>query len=408
MKKSPESLQLDLTASLTDVPQANSLPLFIRFMEALRAGHTLTEDLATILAVEARTVHYYADFGRWLGFVQSAGASTLAMTEMGQLFAESVPARSRLFSSAIFGKKLVQTAQALKREALEASGRELDTQQACLDAILAMTTLAQSTAERRASALASMLQWAYKPSALDWSSGEPYEEMRTPFDFQGQSFLTAMAARQFGAKRTMHVAFPRQVLTFTTRRAQGLHAKYWTRASYDLSSSQASWFGSVPLNNSTIAVAERGGPDLRRLLILCAPYVSLVVALLTLKDAARRPLTRLTQDMYGPKIWYRDIVLGAPLPILDEAAQALGLNPLRAVPHLEGRHTREDLAMGSDADLFEVLLGAGITRLQDTSFVLATGFEEALHKGNEALPPLAERLQILQPTLQSWLRERNH
>ncbi|MFU8805258.1 MAG: hypothetical protein ACNA8W_15705 [Bradymonadaceae bacterium] len=405
MKKSNEELQLDLTAAVTDVPQANSLALFIRFMGALRSGRQTVEELAESLGVEVRTVQYYADFGRWITFVQPASGATLALTETGLVFAESVPARGRLFSAGLFAKRLVQTVQSLKRDALEAEGRELDTQEACLRAIRAMTDLAESTAERRASALASMLQWAYKPSAVDWTSGEPNEEARATFDFQGQSFLTAMGARRFGLNKAIHVAFPRQVLIFARDHARGLHAAHWIRASYEVRPGSATWFGSVPTNPSTLAVAERGGPDLRRLLVLCAPYVSILVAMLTLRDAARRPLVRLTSDMYGPQLWYREAVLGPPLQVIEDAARALDLVPVHSVPHLERRHSREDLSMGDDAALCELLIASGIVRLRDTALELAPGFEDALRQSNEATSSIAERLQILQPTLQEWLRD---
>jgi hypothetical protein len=406
MTKPDQSLQLDLTAGVTEAPQANNLALFIRMMEAVDRGQRSLDDLATSLQVELRTIHYYADFGRWLGFLQNTGTGQLAVTAPGQAFAESIPARGRLFASALFAKPLVQTVQNLKREALERDGEELDTLEACLEAIRAMTDLAPSTVERRASALNAMLQWAYKPSTVDWATGEPNERARIPYDFQGQSFLTAMAARQFGTSRTLYVAFPSQVLAIVKGHGEGIQSKHWVRASYDSANPPSTWFGSLPVNPTTLAAVRRGGPDLRRLLVTCSPYVAIVVTMLHLRDPARRPLVHLTEDMYGVQIWYRERMLGQALAVLDEAAAALGLVPTRSIPHLEGRHAHQDRSFGDGADLVELLLTTGIARREDTTISLARGFEDELRHGSEAMPALSERLELIVSVVESWLKNR--
>ncbi|MBA2663299.1 MAG: hypothetical protein H0U74_13510 [Bradymonadaceae bacterium] len=405
MKKLAGDLQLDLTAVITDVPQANSLPLFIRLMESLAHHHLNAEALAVELDVEVRTVHYYVDFGRWLRFILPGTQAPFGLTDTGITFAESIASRGRLFSAALFARRLVQTVHALKRDALQAGAGELTTLDACQQAIARMTELAPSTVGRRASALASMLESAYTPDAIDWTTGLVLASHRgVPFEFVGHSFLTAMAVRQFALQKTFQIAFPRQVRAFVDDRGQGLVPASWLRASYETNAGQTLWFGSVPLNASTILVAERRGRDLRRLLTVCAPFVTLCVAMLTLRDAAKRPLVHLTGDMYGLQLWHRDRVLGDPMIVLSRYAQFLDLEVVTSVPSSRGRTPNESLAMGTNEDLVAVLVTSAVVRLKNTTYELSPGFDDELREGFDELPSIADRLALVQTRLAEFLR----
>ena len=395
-----ESFQLDLTSSITDVPQANSLPLFVRLMEEFLRGTTQVDALAEKLEVEPRTVSYYLDFGRWLGFLQIR-AGDHVFTETGSAFAHSVPGRGRLFSQAMFRQKLVQAINTLKRDSLDENGVEsLSTREAAERAIDAMSDLATSTVERRASGVAHMLEAAYKSSRIDWKTGQPAAAYRhLVLDFPGRTFLTAMAARQFVSSKEVRIGFPRQIVMFVRDHGHRLSASTWQRASYDSSDGKATWFGSVPVNESTVDVAERRGRDLRKLLIHCAPFVGLATALLTWRDAAKRPVVRVTQDMYGVKLWANDREIGSPTAVLQTFAEALDLSVVQGVPKAL-RHAPDDLvSFGTDDDLLEVLVAAGILKIRDTTFEVMSGLEDELRESEHDASSTIDKLRTLQGVL---------
>lgn len=406
MSGDEDRLQLDLTESITEVPQASSIALFIELMEALRGEERSFADLAALLDVDERTARYYADFARWLQWVRPAGDGKVGLSSEGLIFVESEPARGRLFATTLFNRPLVQTVQRLKREQFDDLSEPLATRRACLRAVEGMTTLSDATAGRRASSLASMLRWAYQPRRIDWSTGRPIETAATPFDFQGQSFLSAYAARQFGGDSAIYVGFPRQVVAFATGGGGSLQASDWVRASYEADSGAARWFGSIPINDSTLAVARRGGPDLRRLLISCNPYLAILVTLLTPPSASRPSPVRLTSDMYGLRLWHRDRELGAPLQALAHLAGNIDLISIDTVPHLMGRHVRDDLRPATDDELAEVLQTTGIVRPVQTSLALAPGVGSELRLPVGDGPTLWERSEPLRSALMEALRHR--
>lgn len=403
MKRDDDALQLDLTASITEVPQANNIELLIRVMEALRAENYTFSSLAEALEIDERTVRYYADFGRWLTWIRPAGDKTIALTAEGMAFAESVSARGRLFSTALFERPLVQTVNQVKRELFSDLDEPQATRQSCLHAVQRMTQLSESTARRRAGALASMLQWAYQPRQLDWATGIAVETTTAAFDFPGQSFLTAFSARQFSHSRNIYIGFPHQVVTFTNGQGASLNAKDWVRANYESGDGSARWFGSIPINSSTLTVARRGGPDLRRLLISCNPYISMITILMSSAVTASGAVS-LTNDMYGLRLWHRDRELGPPLEALATIAATIDLIPIDTVPHLMGRHVSDDLRSGTDQDFIDVLLTSGIIHPVETSLALSRGVASELNRPAGDGPPLWERLSPIRDALHKALR----
>lgn len=406
MGRDDDTIQLDLTESITDVPQANSISLFISLLEALRGESRSIPTLASLLEVNDRTVRYYAEFGRWLRWIEPDGDQKITLTQPGRAFVDSEPARGRLFSQALFERPLVRTVQQLKREELDDLTEPKATRRACQQAIDRMTTLSEATVRRRAQALASMLRWAYTPGNLDWSTGNPAPGSTAPFDFQGQSFLTAYTARQFARSGSIYIGFPRQVLTFASGEAHRLRDERWKRASYDADDSTARWFGSIPVNSSTLAVADRGGPDLRRLLISCNPYLAMLLALLTSPGAAQSPATSLTRDMYGLRLWYRDLELGPPLQTLAEIAADLELIPIDTVPHVTDEPAGEHWHPATESDLAELLVSTGIVRAVDTVLVLAPGVASELRLPMGDSPTLWERMEPLRDDITDIIRRR--
>ncbi len=405
MANEDKAIQLDLVESITDVPQANSVALFISLLEALRGGERSMATLAALLEVDERTVRYYADFGRWLNWIRPAGDSRVALSTDGLVFVESEPARGRLFAHALFRQPLVQTIQQIKRELPDELSESEATRKACEKAVQGLTTLSDSTAERRAGALASMLRWAYRPGQLDWTTGRPVEAPAAPFDFQGQSFLTAYAARQFGASPQISVGFPRQVILFVNNEASRLPTRHWVRANYDIDDGRRRWFGSIPLNPSTLGVARRGGPDLRRLLVNCNPFLAMITSLLTSPAAGHPPAAGLTCDMYGLKLWYRGRELGPPLHSLAKLANDIGLHPVDDVPHLRGRRVDDGHQPATDDEMASLLEDTGIIRRVDTSLVLAPGIAGELRIPVGDSPTIWERMEPLRDDLITALRK---
>ena len=385
-------IQLDLTLSVTEVPQANNLSLFVRLMEEIDRGSTDVAALATKLAVDERTIQYYVDFGRWLHMLTTPAPGTVGFTETGQSFAESVAARGRLFSSAMFARKLVKTVQALKRDSIDEDDLEtLDTRTACLKAIRGMTDLSQATAQRRASGLAHMLDAAHQPSRVDWSTGQPRPEFKRKLEYEGRSFVMALGARQFVGNRELRIGFPRQVRAFIDNDGHGMSARVWKRASWDLADSGATWFGALPVNPSTVEVVTRGGRDLRRFLVMVSPHVALMLAAITFRDSLGRPSVRLTRDMYGIRVWEHDREIGTPLSVVHRIAVEMGLVPTTELPPT--LQSEGDLAVsGDDADLVETLAAAGFLRPRDTTYEPAPGIDAELRDSREDAASVAELL----------------
>lgn len=389
-----QSVQLDLTLSVTEVPQANNLALYVRLIDQLHRGTDEIEALAEKLEIDERTVHYYVDFGRWLHMLKSPEPGRIAFTETGLTFAESEPARGRLFAQAMFGRKLIKTVQALKRDSTNEDDLEtLDTREACYRAIKGLTDLSESTAKRRAGGIAHMLDAAYKPSRIDWSTGRERPEFRRKLEYEGRSFATALGARQFGAAKEFRIAFPKQVRVFVEQEGHGINAKVWTRASWNSPDGESVWFGSVPVNPSTVEVAKRGGRDLRRFLVQVAPAISLAVAVLTYRDPLGRLSVRMTHDMYGLKFWDHDREIGIPLDVLSELAESLDLVPTKGVPRVLVNADEKLIEPGQNEDLVATLLAAGLLREKDTTYEVAPGIDAELRDAHDDAASLAELLK---------------
>lgn len=402
---SDDTIQLDLTESITDVPQANSISLFIQLLEALRGEQRSIPTLASLLEVDERTVRYYVEFGRWLRWLEPTDDHRVALTGQGRAFVDSEPARGRLFANALFDRPLIKTVQKIKREQLDEMTEPSATREACRRAVDSLTTLSEATVRRRASAITSMLKWAYNPGGLDWSTGQPTQTNEAPFDFRGQSFLTAYGARQFGDVDTIHIGFPRQVVSFGLGTTDRLRDDRWPRASYDTDAGTARWFGSIPINTSTLSVARRGGPDLRRLLISCNPYLAMLATLLTSPSTAQRCRTKLTFDMYGLRLWHKDHELGGLLEALATLAARLDLVPVENVPHLDD-YTSDQLKPADEHQLAELLEHTGIVRPVDTVLILAPGVASELRLPIGDSPTLWERMEPLRSDLSEALRHR--
>ncbi len=397
-------LQLDLTESITSVPQANNISRFIDLLEALRPRRRTVAKLATLMDVKERTARYYLDFGVWLRFVRPADDDRFELTSDGLAFVESQPSRGRLFATALFRRPLIQQIQRTRSDDFAHLSEPEATREAAEKVVQALTTLSEATAHRRASALTSMMRWAQRPGDLDWSSGQPVDSPRAPFDFHGQSFLSAYAARQFGSPRPMAIGIPRQVILFARADLERLRHQDWARASYIDAEQDLRWFGSIPINPSTTAVARRRGPDLRRLLISCNPYLAMLVSLLSASGTRRPPPATLTRDMYGLRLWHRDRDLGDLLPGLASLAQAIDLIALDVVPHLAGGAENAPILPASDDEVADLLTSTGILRTVDTSLELSPKVSNELRLPVGDNPTVWERLQPLRDDLVDALR----
>lgn len=395
-----QNLQLDLTQGIDEVPQANSLPVMVRLLEALARGTAEVDALAEHLGVEPRTVHYYLDLGSWLGFV-SCDAGEYALTSEGTGFVESHSARGRIFARAVFARPLAQAVNQLKRQAAEAD-RELTTRQAAEQAIMRLTELSESTARRRASALTRLLEAAWRPSHYDWETGQELATYKhRALEFAGESFLTAMAVRELGVFAHVEVGLPRQVWRFACGQAAELSPKRWRRASYDLKGG-GRWFGAVPVTEETVEIARRGGRDLRRLLVVCAPYVACMAALLTLREPIAQNPVRLTRDMYGTRLWFHAVELGEPAAAVSEVFRRMGLEIAHSPP--TPSEPASDAACGSK-QLVEILEAAEMVRERDTVLDLARGVAREWRDGSADNPSVYERLEPLRRQLREILRD---
>ncbi len=394
--------QLELLGSGAQVPQANNVRLLVQLMESVEQGVRQVAELGEALGVEERTVRYYADLARWLGFVRQTDHGRWAPTRTGAAFASSVSARGRLFSQAIFKKDVVRMANQLKRQALD-SGKELETREACLLAIERTTDLSDSTARRRASGLASMLEAAYRPSRVDWASGEGLDTRgHIALEFEGESFLTAMAMRSLGVSHDVQVGFPRQVARFVGGQAHKLDQARWKRASWQ-AGPRGQWFGSVPVNDVTREIALRGGRDLRLLLGITVPYVTLACAFFALRDPLERPLTSVTEDMYGIRMWFHETDLGTPCDVLARVARELGLQLCERPPQMVGIDA-PDAEPADDRALVDILQTAGIVRRKDTVIALAPGVRDEWREESADAPSVEERLAPLSDEILQILR----
>ena len=395
-----EPLQLSLLAADEEVPQANSVPKLVTLMMALGRETRDVDALATILDVEVRTVQYYIDLARWLGFVRRTEEGP-RLSEIGFSFYESVPARGRLFSNAVFKREIVKLVNEIKRNA-DQSGEGISTTEACRLAIERTTELSESTTVRRASSLARLVEVAYQPSHVDWQTGERLDAYKhTPLEFEGESFLTAMGALELGMKRHIEIGFPRQVWTFVCGERDRLDRQHWRRASYPLEPG-GRWFGSIPINEVTTRRADRRGRGLRELLLVCAPAVTLTTVLLSIRDKLERAQVRLTHDMYGYRIWHREQELGPPLEVLASLTEKLGATFTRDVPHLDAAQV-EAAEAGSDELLVEVMEESGLVRRDDTVFALAPGVLDEWHEQSEDAPSVEERLEPVQKHVEQAL-----
>jgi hypothetical protein len=368
-------------------------------MVAIGRGTRDEAALATIMDVEVRTVMYYVDLARWLGFVRRTGDGP-ALTDIGFSFYESVPARGRLFSNAVFKREIVKLANEIKRNAEDADA-EISTTEACRRAIERTTELSASTTRRRASSLARLVEVAYQPSHVDWQTGEWLDAYKhAPLEFEGESFLTAMAALELGMRRRIEVGFPRQVCEFVCGERGALDADRWRRASYPLQP-EGRWFGSIPINTVTLKRADRGGRGLRELLLVCAPAITLVTVLLSLRDPLERHHVRLTHDMYGYRIWHKENELGAPLAVIERLTEKLGAEFTRDVPHVGDAIAAAEF--GTDALLVDAMEAAGLVRKQDTVYKLAPGVLDEWHEQSEDAPSVEERLKPIQKHVEEAL-----
>ena len=66
---------------------------------------TKEEHLETRLDAGSRTVHYYLQLGRWLGFVDE---DDVALTDLGQTYVSSFDEREQIYTDALYATPLVQ------------------------------------------------------------------------------------------------------------------------------------------------------------------------------------------------------------------------------------------------------------------------------------------------------------
>jgi hypothetical protein len=378
------------------VPQANNLAFFIRMHDEVAAGRTVVAELAEFFDVQGRTIHYYADFGRWLGFYEEAGGGQVELTAEGRAFADRLGKRGALFQNAVFARPLARGIQKLR----DAADEELELRDACIQAIAHFTDLSDATVRRRASGLTRMLQAAYEPWLVDWETGEALQDASQKVSFEGRTFLTAMEVRQFGTGRRYQIAFPHQVRRVIVD-GDLRNEHHWSRASYELGG-RGLWFGSVPLTRHSRAILERGGSELRKILTITVPYITLAVTMLTLRDSARRPAITLSRDMYGLRLWHYQSYLGNFVEMIEQFARDLGLRVVRQVPHLMAADS-EIGTMGSAHDLIAVLEDAGMVTFEDTRYTIAPEFIEELSTSQSDTPSVDDRLGPMQRDLRKFL-----
>ncbi|TXD32383.1 hypothetical protein FRC96_17660 [Lujinxingia vulgaris] len=399
-----EKPQLDLLDDISEAPQANNLGTLLALIDQLHKGTYELNAIAEAMEVDPRTARYYADFARWLGLATLEGGGEWGLSNEGQRFALSPPARPRIFANALFSRQLVRTVHQLKRAELADHPEPAATREACRRAIAAHTTLAAATVDRRASALAAMLGYAYNRQDFDWTTGQPLPQSHAALSFEGQSFLSAFSARKFSSRTAIQVGLPAQLLLYL--RGEPLPQKRWQRASYDVPDQPARWFGSIPLNPTTLALASKKSPELATLIVTCNPYVAMIMAMLTCCDRAGRHLFTLTDDMYGVRLWWRGRELGPLIDALNELALALDLHPADHVPHC--RDQADDCRTLKAHELLEVLQRARLVRHGDTALVAREGLLDRWRNAPDDAPSLTERLTELRDAILQTLNAPAH
>ncbi len=374
--------QLDLLRTTAEIPQANSIALFIDFLNLVHAGNHDLDELARMMLIDARTVRYYSDFSRWLKFSFLPEKGVIKLTDIGRIFTKNLDMRARLFRDAMFARSLIRDIQKIKRETGDA-----DTKRAAMAAIAARSELSEATIKRRASGITTMLEIAYKPSAINWENGDTIEPSGGSFEYEGRAFLTAMAARSFGASGIMHVGFPRQVKAFVVDAELEFSQKTWGSATQEID--DAPWFGNVPVNSSTISTLKRGGPDLRALLSTTVPYITLALSMLSLQDHQRSVLTWST-DMYGIRVWFRGRDIGSPIKLIEKALSRKGIGILKhsgVGPFSE---------QSTDQDLVDILEAVGLIKIDDTTIRLRDPFGFESRESSEVSSSTHDRLIVLE------------
>ncbi len=376
----PTANQLDLLRTTAEIPQANSIQLFLILLRLVNEGTITFEGLALEMLVDERTVRYYVEFSRWLKFASIPEKGHVKLSDIGRVFAKNIDMRPRLFRDAIFARSLIQDIQKIKQEL-----GDPDTKRAAILAIGKRSELSEATVKRRASGITTMLDIAYKPTCIDWESGETIEKDTGSFEYTGRAFLTAMAARAFGGLGALSIGFPKQVRAFIVDQQFSQSEKKWGAATHDLNGSP--WFGNVPVNASTIATVKRGGPDLRALVTTTCPYITLAISMLSLTDH-NRPVFSWSVDMYGIRVWRRGQDIGTPTEVIEAFCEANSIS----VEKRDG----EDLSVpGSDQDLLDVLIHVGLVKVKDTKVVLQDSFGFESRDANEESSSTHDRLMVL-------------
>ncbi len=372
--------QLDLLRTTAEIPQANSIQLFIRLLSFVGADTSTFEELAVELLVDARTARYYVEFARWLKFATIPDKGVIKLTDIGRIFAKNIDMRPRLFSDAIFSRSLVQDIQRVKRET-----GDPDSKRAAIQAIAKRSELSDATVKRRASGISTMLEIAYKPKCIDWVSGEPIVSEEGTFEYDGRAFLTAMAARAFGGLGDLSIGFPRQVKAFVVDQDFEMSEKKWRSATHEVEGSP--WFGNVPINDSTIATVKRGGPDLRTLVTTTCPFITLAISMLSLTDH-NRPVFTWSVDMYGIRVWCRGEDVGTPIEVIEKFCEQ---NSIKIIDRDDGALSMH----GTDQDLLDILVHVGLIKVKDTKVILSDSFGFESRNASEESSSTHDRLIIL-------------
>lgn len=384
--------QLSLTEAMTGVPRFYRLAVLVMVLEAVGRGLSQKAQIAEELALDEATTSDVLELARWLNFLTLTD-DEISLTQNGRTFVDSVPARGRLFSHAIFQRNLIQRVQFLKRQAVENEVDPPDNLVACKLALEALTTLTPLEIQKRAEILAELLDAAYKPSRIDWKTGDTLAAYQNiTFEFEGRTFLTTLAARQFSSEREIRIGFPYQVRRFVDDRGLGLSERLWGRASLESADRKATWFGSVPVHRSTVSVANRGGRDLRRLLVTCVPFVTLAVSILSARPSPRSSF-RLTSDMYGVRVLDGDRDLGSLFETLELLAQNLHLTVVRGLPKLLSHAPPDVVRFGTGEDLLHIMVDTQMIVSRGSTFELSPAFVAELREAAQDSVSMYERLK---------------
>ena len=138
------------TSRATLLPNANNPRLLLRVLRLIASGVRKPRSIAEILEIEQRTVHYYTQASEWLGFLEPDRQSVLTETGLTWIFSEEED-RSRIYARAVWGNafaaRLMSTFGGLPpSDAITGFIRTWD------------TSVSESTARRRASAIRSLLE----------------------------------------------------------------------------------------------------------------------------------------------------------------------------------------------------------------------------------------------------------